>query len=63
MRSIKIYIFMYIKADSGNYVARLFYILYGVRHLRPQGDTVWGRYLFATMSSGKFKMSIKIALL
>ena len=32
---------MYIKADSGNYVARLFYILYGVRHLRPQGDTVW----------------------
>ena len=36
---------MYIKADSGNYVARLFYILYGVRHLRPQGDTVWGRYL------------------
>lgn len=26
---------MYIKADSGNYVARLFYILYGVRHLRP----------------------------
>lgn len=24
---------MYIKADSGNYVARLFYILYGVRHL------------------------------
>lgn len=35
---------MYIKeADSGNYVARLFYILYGVRHLRPQGDTVWGQ--------------------
>ena len=34
---------MYIKADSGNYVARLFYILYGVRHLRPHGDTVWGR--------------------
>lgn len=40
---------MYIKADSGNYVARLFYVLvwglYGVRYLRPQGDTVWGRYL------------------
>ena len=34
---------MYIKADSGNYVVRLFYILYGVRHLRPQGDTVWGQ--------------------
>lgn len=32
---------MYIKADSGNYVARLFYVLvwglYGVRYLRPQG--------------------------
>lgn len=26
MRSIKFYIFMYIKADSGNYVARLFYV-------------------------------------
>lgn len=34
---------MYIKADSGNYVARLFYILYGVSHLRPQGNTVWGQ--------------------
>lgn len=33
---------MYIKADSGNYVARLFYILYGVRHLRPQGGENWG---------------------
>lgn len=36
---------MYIKADSGNYVARLFYVLvwglYGVRYLRPQG----GRHL------------------
>ena len=33
---------MYIKADSGNYVARLFYVpvwgLYGDRYLRPQGD-------------------------
>lgn len=33
---------MYIKADSGNYVARLFYILYGGRHLRPQGGENWG---------------------
>lgn len=33
---------MYIKADSGNYVARLFYILYGVRHLRPQGGRKLG---------------------
>ena len=38
MRNIKeVDIFMFIKADSGNYVARLFYILYGVRYLRPQG--------------------------
>ena len=34
---------MYIKADSGNYVARLFYILYGGRHLRPQGGHCMGQ--------------------